>query len=348
MNIKRNAPYILGFRAIAYALAGGNTTILKGPELSPRCFWAIGDIFRKAGLPDGCLNVLSIQAQDAAEVVTAMIEHPAVKKINYTGSTAIGSIVAATAGKNLKPVLMELGGKASAIVLEDADLEKAAEGCAMGAFTHVSHFTSPPLLKPPMNESPNLNPIHPERPSLHVHRTHNRPLLHRSRLLQRAKIRNPKTLLRSRPLPYPRHLRQRYQKQEIGQPSPVQRSENRRRRHKHHGGDRDANAANCGRGDHERHGSVLRRIVRPHRIPDGRRYRGRSSSASKRHGIRSFLRRIHDQSSLGLESGQTNRIRVTYSLLVPSCNAPRLFLFPFIRLSYAALTWTTAPSTSTA
>ncbi len=138
MDIFRNAPYILGFRAVAYALAGGNTTVLKGPELAPRCFWAIGDIFKQAGLPDGCLNVLSVRAQDAAEVVTAMIEHPAVRKINYTGSTAVGSIIAATAGKNLKPVLMELGGKASAIVLEDADLERAATGCARGAFVHVS------------------------------------------------------------------------------------------------------------------------------------------------------------------------------------------------------------------
>ncbi len=138
MDIFRNAPYILGFRAVAYALAGGNTTVLKGPELAPRCFWAIGDIFKQAGLPDGCLNVLSVRAQDAAEVVTAIIEHPAVRKINYTGSTAVGSIIAATAGKNLKPVLMELGGKASAIVLKDADLERAATGCAKGAFVHVS------------------------------------------------------------------------------------------------------------------------------------------------------------------------------------------------------------------
>ena len=67
-----------------------------------------------------------------------LIEHPLVKKINFTGSTAVGSIIAAQAGKNLKPVLMELGGKASTIVLEDADIEKAAKGCAMGAFLHVS------------------------------------------------------------------------------------------------------------------------------------------------------------------------------------------------------------------
>ncbi|KAI4126612.1 MAG: hypothetical protein LQ347_004913, partial [Umbilicaria vellea] len=122
----RNAPYILGIRAVAYALAGGNTTILKGPELSPRCYWAIGSVFAQAGLPPGCLNILTYSAQDAAAITTALIEHPAVKKINYTGSTAVGSIVATTAGKNLKPVLMELGGKASAIVLADADLEAAA------------------------------------------------------------------------------------------------------------------------------------------------------------------------------------------------------------------------------
>ena len=74
--------------------------------------------------------------QDAPAVTNALIEHPAVKKINYTGSTAVGAIIAATAGKHLKPVLMELGGKASAIVLKDADLDKAALGCALGAFLH--------------------------------------------------------------------------------------------------------------------------------------------------------------------------------------------------------------------
>ncbi|MCJ1388709.1 hypothetical protein MMC18_001558 [Xylographa bjoerkii] len=131
-----NAPYILGFRAVAYALATGNTTILKAPEFSPRCFWAIGSVFKEAGLPDGCLNVLAHRPQDAAEITTLLIEHPAVKKINFTGSTHVGSIIAATAGKNLKPVLMELGGKASAIVLADADLKKAATQCALGAFFH--------------------------------------------------------------------------------------------------------------------------------------------------------------------------------------------------------------------
>ena len=134
----RNAPYILGVRAVAIPLAAGNTTILKGSELSPKCFWAIGDVFREAGLPAGCLNVLYHRTSDAAEVTNSLIGHPAVKKVSFTGSTTVGSIIAATAGKYIKPVLLELGGKASAIVLDDANLEKAAMHCALGSFMHVS------------------------------------------------------------------------------------------------------------------------------------------------------------------------------------------------------------------
>ena len=135
-KLSRNAPYILGFRAISYALAAGNTCILKGSELSPRCFWSIGSIMQEAGLPAGVLNVIFHRTQDAAEVTSAIIEHPFVKKINYTGSTATGSIIAAQAGKHLKPLLMELGGKAPALVLKDANIEKAARDCALGAFLH--------------------------------------------------------------------------------------------------------------------------------------------------------------------------------------------------------------------
>lgn len=132
----RNAPLILGFRAVSYALAAGNTCVLKGSEMSPRCFWCIGSILTAAGLPDGVVNVIFHRPQDAPEVTNAIIEHPFVKKITFTGSTATGSIIAAQAGKHLKPVVMELGGKAPAIVLKDANLEKAAEACAVGAFLH--------------------------------------------------------------------------------------------------------------------------------------------------------------------------------------------------------------------
>ncbi len=82
------------------------------------------------------LNVIQHHPEDAAAVTSALIKHPFVKKINFTGSTAVGRIIAKIAGENLKPCLMELGGKAPAIVLKDADLKLAAGGCAMGAFLH--------------------------------------------------------------------------------------------------------------------------------------------------------------------------------------------------------------------
>ena len=95
------------------------------------------DIFRQAGLPDGVLNLVFHRPQDASAITTALIAHPAIKKVNFTGSTAVGAIISAAAGKYLKPIITELGGKASAIVLHDADLEKAAGACTMGAFLHA-------------------------------------------------------------------------------------------------------------------------------------------------------------------------------------------------------------------
>lgn len=134
----RNAPFILGTRAIALPIAAGNTVVFKGSELSPKCFWALGDVFRQAGLPAGVLNVIFHQSSDAAAVTNALIAHPYIRKVNFTGSTLVGSIIASTAGKYIKPVLLELGGKASAVVLDDADLDRAAMNCAIGSFMHVS------------------------------------------------------------------------------------------------------------------------------------------------------------------------------------------------------------------
>jgi len=135
-----NAPYILGVRAFLYALAAGNTVVLKGSELSPRTFWAIGSVMKQAGLPDGVLSVIYHRPEDAVAVTNAVIEHPFVRKVNFTGSTNVGSIIASKAGKELKPVLMELGGKASAIVCEDANIEHAAFQCALGSFLHAGQI----------------------------------------------------------------------------------------------------------------------------------------------------------------------------------------------------------------
>ena len=98
--------------------------------------WALIDIFHKVGLPAGCLNTITHRPQDGPEIISTLVAHPTVRKINFTGSTAVGSIVASLAGKHLKPTLMELGGKAPAIVCEDANLQTAAIQCAVGAFLY--------------------------------------------------------------------------------------------------------------------------------------------------------------------------------------------------------------------
>ncbi|NWO09682.1 aldehyde dehydrogenase [Chromohalobacter salexigens] len=129
-----NAPIILGTRAIATPLACGNTVILKASGQCPATHHLIGEVLVEAGLGDGIVNVVTNAPPQAAEVVEALIEHPAVRRINFTGSTNVGRIIAEKAARHLKPVLLELGGKAPFVVLEDADLDAAVEAAAFGAF----------------------------------------------------------------------------------------------------------------------------------------------------------------------------------------------------------------------
>jgi benzaldehyde dehydrogenase (NAD) len=129
-----NAPIILGVRAIAVPLACGNAVILKASETCPRTHGLIVEAFNEAGFPAGVVNLVTNAPEDAGTVVGALIDHVAVKRINFTGSTAVGRIVARRAADNLKPVLLELGGKAPLIVLEDADLDEAVKAAAFGAF----------------------------------------------------------------------------------------------------------------------------------------------------------------------------------------------------------------------
>jgi acyl-CoA reductase-like NAD-dependent aldehyde dehydrogenase len=129
-----NAPIILGVRAIATPLACGNTVILKASELCPHTHELIVEAFVEAGFPAGVVNVVTNSPQDADDVVGALIDHPAVRRINFTGSTAVGRIIARRCAENLKPCLLELGGKAPLIILEDANLDQAVEAAAFGAF----------------------------------------------------------------------------------------------------------------------------------------------------------------------------------------------------------------------
>lgn len=129
-----NAPIILGVRAVAVPLACGNTVVLKASEQCPRTHALIAEAFAEAGLPDGAVSIVTNAPEDAADIVGALIDHPAVRRINFTGSTHVGRIIAIRAAQNLKPVLLELGGKAPLVVLEDADLDEAVKAAAFGAF----------------------------------------------------------------------------------------------------------------------------------------------------------------------------------------------------------------------
>lgn len=131
-----NAPIILGVRAIAMPLACGNTVILKASEVCPATHRLIGAVLSEAGLGDGIVNVITHEPKDAQTVVEALISHPAVKRVNFTGSTRVGKIIAAIAARYLKPVVLELGGKAPLIVLDDADIDAAVNATVFGAFAN--------------------------------------------------------------------------------------------------------------------------------------------------------------------------------------------------------------------
>jgi len=129
-----NAPVILGTRALAMPLACGNTVVLKASEICPGVHRLIGTVLQEAGLGDGVVNVLTNAPEDAAAVVEHLIAQPAVRRVNFTGSTRVGRIIAQHAARHLKPALLELGGKAPVLVLDDADLDAAVEAVAFGAF----------------------------------------------------------------------------------------------------------------------------------------------------------------------------------------------------------------------
>ncbi|SSC68663.1 aldehyde dehydrogenase [Ciceribacter selenitireducens] len=129
-----NAPVILGVRSLAMPLACGNTVVMKTSEICPRTHRLIIDSLHEAGLPEGVLNAVSNAPEDAATIVETMIAHPAVRRINFTGSTRVGRIIAETAGRYLKPALLELGGKAPFVVLDDADIDQAVAAAAFGAY----------------------------------------------------------------------------------------------------------------------------------------------------------------------------------------------------------------------
>lgn len=131
-----NAPLILGVRSVATPLLCGNTALLKGSEFAPRTFRMLGDVFRDAGFPEDVICVFLTRPEDSETIVEALIATQVVRRVNFTGSTRIGRRVAEFCAQNLKRPLLELGGQAAMIVLDDADLDAAAEAALWGGYVN--------------------------------------------------------------------------------------------------------------------------------------------------------------------------------------------------------------------
>ena len=132
-----NAALILSLRSITAPLALGNTVVLKPSEWSPvsgGTLW--GEVFAEAGLPAGVLNIVTHAPGEATGIGDELVENPAVRRLNFTGSTHTGRRLAEACGRQLKRVVLELGGSNPLIVLADADLEYAVDAAAFGAFLH--------------------------------------------------------------------------------------------------------------------------------------------------------------------------------------------------------------------
>ena len=129
-----NFPFPIACWKVAPALAAGNTVVLKPASLSPLTALRLGELAAEAGLPPGALQVLPGSGQVIGD---ALVTHPLVRKISFTGSTAVGSRIMELAARDIKRVSLELGGKSPNIVFADADWERAAETSPMSVFANT-------------------------------------------------------------------------------------------------------------------------------------------------------------------------------------------------------------------
>lgn len=131
-----NGPVVLAARAIAYPVVCGNTVVFRASETSPKTHTLIVEALVEAGLPAGVVNIITNAPKDAPEVIDALISHKSVRRINFTGSTRVGRIIAEKAGRHLKRCLLELGGKSPLVVLDDADIDEAVKAAVFGSFLY--------------------------------------------------------------------------------------------------------------------------------------------------------------------------------------------------------------------
>ncbi len=131
-----NGTVVLAARAIAYPIVCGNSVVFRGSESSPRTHALVAEALVEAGFPEGVLNYINNAPEQAEEVVGTLIAHPAIRRINFTGSTRVGSIIAQQAAVHVKRCLLELGGKSPLIVLDDANIDEAVKAAIFGTFLY--------------------------------------------------------------------------------------------------------------------------------------------------------------------------------------------------------------------
>ncbi|KAH3661222.1 hypothetical protein OGAPHI_006629 [Ogataea philodendri] len=132
-----NAPGILAARSVLAPLTAGCSVIVKSSDLSARISYLTVKAFHEAGVPANAVSLVHCEADHAQQLVDALIAHRRVRKVNFTGSTQVGSSIAAVAGKHLKPVLLELGGKNCSVITKDvADLETAVRTSLWASWAH--------------------------------------------------------------------------------------------------------------------------------------------------------------------------------------------------------------------
>jgi acyl-CoA reductase-like NAD-dependent aldehyde dehydrogenase len=131
-----NGPVILAARAIAYPIVCGNSVVFRASETSPRTHALVAEALVEAGLPPGVLNLVTNAPEAAPDIIDALIAHKAVRRINFTGSTRVGRIIAIKAAQNLKRCLLELGGKSPLVLLADADIDSAVNSAIFGSFLY--------------------------------------------------------------------------------------------------------------------------------------------------------------------------------------------------------------------
>ena len=126
-----NFPLMLAMWKLAPALAAGNTIVIKPAEQTPISILELAKLFQEVGIPDGVINVVPGYGAIAGD---ALVSHPGVDKIAFTGSTRTGRLIMQSASKNLKPVSLELGGKSPNIIFDDANLENAVNMSTFGIY----------------------------------------------------------------------------------------------------------------------------------------------------------------------------------------------------------------------